>query len=425
MDTPFGLAYGEHGQVPAMTSSDHVAPRRRERRSAVQVSEPPQLLEREHELEALGSVVAAAVGGAGQMIVVEGPPGVGKTRLLADARAEAARSGVLVLDGRGVELEREFAFGVARQLLEPTVFACDEDERATIFDGAARLAARLFDPDPDVATGLDANFGTFHGLYWLVVNLADRSPLLVCVDDAHWADVPTLRFLDYLAHRIDGLAVSMVVAGRAPESGDHDGLWGELAAQATASGLLPQPLSEQGVRTLVRERLGPESADEFCAACHLATQGNPLFLRELLAALRASGVTPSSDATATVTTVGSTAVSRFVLHRLAALGPDATELARAVAVLGDRTDVSTAARVAALADATARDVADALVRADVLTPAERLEFVHPVVRAAIYEDLAPGERQLRHAAAADVLAGGGAAPERVAAHVLLCLLYTS
>jgi DNA-binding CsgD family transcriptional regulator len=405
-------------QVPRMATSQHATLERRGRISTPQVSEQPLLLEREHELEALEGVVAAAVGGAGQMVVVEGPPGVGKTRLLADARAAARDSGVLVLDGRGVELEREFAFGVARQLLEPTIFGSEEDERARLFEGAARLAARLFDPEPDDATGIDASFATFHGLYWLVVNLADLAPVLICVDDAHWADMQTLRFVDYLAHRIDGLAVSMVLGGRAPDAGEEDGLWGELAAQPTATALHPQPLSEDGVRTLVRERLGPESADEFCAACHLATRGNPLFLRELLAALRASGVPPSADATGAVTSLGSAAVSRFVLHRLAALGPEATELARAVAVLGDRTDVAMAARVAGLTEDTARDVADGLVRADVLTPSEHLGFVHPVVRAAIYEDLAPGERQLRHAAAADILAGSATA-ERVAAHLLL------
>src|SRR6185436_843597 len=252
-----------------------------------------------------------------------------------------------------------------------------------LFDGAARLAGRLFDPDPDDATGIDASFATFHGLYWLVVNLADRAPVLVCVDDVHWADAQTLRFLDYLAHRIEGLAVSLVLAGRAPDGGEEDGLWAELAAQPTAIALLPQPLSEEGVRTLVRERLGPDSADEFCAACHAATGGNPLFLRELLAALRASGVSPTADATAAVTSLGSAAVSRFVLHRLAALGPEATELARAVAVLGDRTDVPVAARVAGLSEAEGRDVADGLVRADVLVPSEQLGFVHPVVRAAV------------------------------------------
>jgi DNA-binding CsgD family transcriptional regulator len=382
--------------------------------------EPPLLLEREHELATLERAVAAAADGAGQIVVVEGAPGMGKTRLLAGAREEARRSGLLVLEGRGAELEREFAFGVARQLLEPVLFGLEDHERAELFTGAARLAARLFAPaEPYDASGFDASFATFHGLYWLVVNLADRAPVLVCVDDAHWADRETLRFLDYLAHRIDGLAVSMILSGRAPDTGESNGVWPELAAQAAAAALLPQPLTEASVRTLVRDALGADAADEFCAACHVATAGNPLFLRELLGALRASGVAATASATAEVTAVGSGAVSRFVLHRLAVLGSDAIEVARAVAVLGDDTDVRLAARVAGLTERATRRAGDELVRGDVLAPSEQLSFVHPIVRAAVYEDMAPGERQLRHAAAADTLTSTGASPERVAGHLLL------
>ena len=117
-----------------------------------QLPEPSPLLEREHELRALESAIAAAAQGAGQIVVVEGPPGMGKSRLLADARASARRQGVLVLEGRGAELEREFAFGVARQLLEQTIFGLDEDERSSLFDGAAGLAGRVFDGDPEDAT---------------------------------------------------------------------------------------------------------------------------------------------------------------------------------------------------------------------------------------------------------------------------------
>jgi DNA-binding CsgD family transcriptional regulator len=382
-------------------------------------TEPSRLLEREHELAMLKTAIAAAAAGAGQIVVVEGPPGVGKTRLLADARAAARRSRVLALEGRGAELEQEFAFGVARQLLEPVMLDLPDDERAGLFAGAAGLAARLFDHDPDDATGVDASFATFHGLYWLIVNLADRSPVLICVDDIHWADPQTLRFLDYLAHRIEGVAVSMVLAGRPPDPAEAGGVWSELAAQPAAIALLPQPLSEQSVAELVRDALGADASTEFCAACEFATHGNPLFLRELLGALKASGVTPCDEAAGEVIALGAGAVSRFVLHRLAALGTDATEVARAVAVLGDDSDVRVVAQMVGLTDDSTRWAADELVRADVLSPSERLGFVHPIVRTAIYEDMAPGERQLRHAAAADILANGGVPPERVAAHLLL------
>jgi DNA-binding CsgD family transcriptional regulator len=365
------------------------------------------LLERERELSALRAVVAGIAQGAGELVIVEGVPGVGKTRLVADARAAARGAGLQVLEARGAELERDFAFGVARQLFEGAVVGGDDDE---LFAGAARDARRLFAAGDGDAGAAQAGFATLHGLYWLVVNLSDRGPVLLSLDDAHWADEPSMRFLDYLGRRVDGLRVGAVLAGRPPDGG----VWAQVAAQPDVRLVHPRPLSEEAVATLVRDRLGPQASDELCAACHAATNGNPLFLRELLSALEA-GDGPTSPEE--VTAVGPAAVARFVRHRLAALGEDATELARAAAVLGDGTDPALAGAVAGVDDVTG--VADALVRADVLAPDEGLAFVHPIVRAAIYEELAPGERRERHAAAAQTLARAGAPPERVAAHVVL------
>ena len=101
-------------------------------------------------------------------------------------------------------------------------------------------------------------------------------------------------------------------------------------------------------------------------------------------------------------------MSRFVLHRLAVLGPAASELARTVAVLGDDCELRLAARVSGLSADAARAAADELVRADILARGTHLGFVHPIVRAALYEDLGPGEREARHAAAAEALAAEGA-----------------
>jgi DNA-binding CsgD family transcriptional regulator len=293
--------------------------------------------------------------------------------------------------------------------------------RADVFAGAAGPAARLFEPDERQSPGADVGFEALHSLYWLVVNLADHSPLLVSVDDCQWVDRDSLRFLAYLAQRIEALRVEMVLAGRRPDSAASDGgsLWAQLASRPEARVLRPQPLSEPAVVAVARERLGAEAAEEFCRACHRATGGNPLFLRELLSALDAAGVVPSAGAASEVQAVGPAAVSRFVLHRLATLGPPARELARAVAVLGDDSELQSACRVSGLSEDAARGAADDLVRADIFASVERLGFVHPIVRAALYEDLAPGERQAQHAAAAEALAEQGASPERVTAHLLL------
>jgi DNA-binding CsgD family transcriptional regulator len=377
------------------------------------------LLERERELGTLHEGLDRASAGEGTLILIEGSAGVGKTELTREAQAAAERAGLLPLEARGSELEQPFAFGVVRQLLEPVVGGADRPRE--LFADAAGPASRLFEPDEPRAADDEASFEALHSLYWLVVNLADRAPVLVAVDDCQWVDRESLRFLTYLAQRIEGLPVAMVLAGRPPHAsgGGIGSLWSQVASHAAAVALYPRPLSLPATVAFARERLGAEAADEFCRSCHTATGGNPLFLRELLRALEAAEIVPTAAAADEVQSVGPAAVSRFVLHRLATLGPDASELARAVAVLGDGCELQLAAGVAGLSADGAGAAADDLVRADILAGAERLRFVHPIVRAALYEDLAPRERQARHAAAAEALAREGASPERLTAHLLL------
>jgi len=385
----------------------------------VQIIGGKALLERELELETLCEGLDRACTGDGTLLLVQGPPGVGKTELARQARAAAGRTRMLLLEARGSELEQPFAFGVVRQMLEPVVSR--EPDPDVLFAGGAGPAARLFEPDERRSPGADVGFEALHSLYWLVVNIADRVPVLVLVDDCQWADRESLRFLAYLAQRIEGLPVAMVLTGRPPDPAlDEAGqLWAQLASRPSGVALYPRPLSQPAAVALARERLGAQAAEEFCRACHTATGGNPLFLRELLRALDAAGVAPTAAAASEVQVVGPAAVSRFVLHRLATLGPAATELARAVAVLGDDSELPLAGRISGLREDAARSAADDLVRADIFIPAERPGFVHPIVRAALYEDLAPGERQARHAAAAEALAREGASAERVTGHLLL------
>jgi DNA-binding CsgD family transcriptional regulator len=375
------------------------------------------LLEREHELETLRDGLNHARAGEGTLFLIEGPAGAGKTVLAREARTAAEQARMMPLEARGSELEQPFAFGVVRQLLEPVI--SKEPGHSELFAGAAGPAARLFAPGE--RQPLDADFEAMHSLYWLVVNIADRAPVLVLVDDCQWADRDSLRFLAYLAQRIEGLPVTMLLTGRPPEAGGHEAgaLWVQLASRPAVAALYPRPLSQSAAMALTREWLGAGAAEEFCRACHTATGGNPLFLRELLKALAAAEVVPSAAAAGAVQDVGPAVVSRFVLHRLDALGPAATELARAVAVLGDDCQPLLAGRMSGLSQDDARQAADDLVRADIFVPAERLGFVHPIVRAALYEDLAPGERQAWHTAAAEALARDGASAERVTAHLLM------
>ncbi len=379
---------------------------------------PFELLERERELQSLTAAIDGARERAGSVALVVGPPGVGKSGLLARARAVAREFEMQVLEARGAQLERGFAFGVVRQLFEHAVMALSSRDRGRVLDGAARLAAGLLGIGGQAgADAGDAEFGALHGLYWLTVNLADRGPILLSIDDAHWADSGSLQFIGYLARRLEGLPVVLLATGRAADPEGND-LWRALAEDPVAEVLRPQPLSAAGASEMVRRRLGPDAADDFCLACHRATGGNPLFLRELVVALADAEIEPISDAAAAVTDVGPPAVARFLLHRLERLGPAATALARALAVLGGDADPALAARAAALDPDAARAAADVLVRAEVFAADYRLRFVHPIVQAAIYEDLLPGERAERHRSAARVLDAAGGSAERVAAQIV-------
>ncbi len=376
------------------------------------------LLERESELEAVREALGRGCAGEGALVLIEGPAGVGKTALEREARAGGERIGMMSLEARGSELEELFAFGVVRQLLEPV--ANEPPGCIDPFAGAAGPAARLFGPSERTPPASDLGFEGLHSLYWLVVNLADHGPLVMLVDDCQWADPDSLRFLSYLAQRIEGLPIAMVLAGRPPESAKAEAghLWSQIASRPSAVAVYPRPLSESAAVALARERLGADADGQFCRACHTATGGNPLFLRELLRGLTAAGVVPSAATATEVQTVGPTAVSRFVLHRLLALGPSATELARSVAVLGDDSELELAARVSGMSSDAAQEAADDLVRSDIFARSERLAFVHPIVRAALYEDLVPGERRARHAAVAEALAAAGAPVERITVHLL-------
>src|SRR6266513_1836774 len=133
------------------------------------------LLERERELETLRDGVDRACAGEGTLLLIEGSPGAGKTVLAREARAAAERARMVPLQARGSELEQPFAFGVVRQLLEPVI--SKEPARSDLFAGAAGLAARLFEPGE--WRSLEPGFEALHGLYWLLVNIADRAPVLV------------------------------------------------------------------------------------------------------------------------------------------------------------------------------------------------------------------------------------------------------
>ena len=271
-------------------------------------------------------------------------------------------------------------------------------------------------PQEDDAAG--ASFAALHGLYWLVVNLAARRPVLLSVDDLHWSDRASLRFVAYLAHRLEGLPVMLACGLRSGEQSEDPALLAELERQPSLVAVHPAPLGESAVAEMLRGRLGVEPGPLFTAAVHRGTAGNPLLLRQLVAALADDAVPPDDAHAGQVAEIGPRAVSRAVLLRLARLDAAAADAARAVAILGESASYEAIAELTGRAEQQVSDATAALVRADILRGTPPPGFVHPLVLDAVYADLAPAERQLAHGRAADLLLRRGAPAEQIAAQLL-------
>ena len=345
-------------------------------------------------------------------MLIEGPAGIGKSGLLGGLRDGTAH-GLRVLAARAGELEREFAYGVVRQLFEAEVAGTSGP-----FEGAAAPAAAVFAAAPDAGEG-DASFAALHGLFWLTLNLAADRPLLLAIDDLHWCDRPSLRFLAYLARRLDGVPALVATTLRTGEPPADAALLGEITSDPAALTLRPGPLSLAAVDELVRERLGAGAEPEFCAACHEATGGNPLLVRQLIRALEGEGVQPRAGSAGVVRAIGPRAVSSTVLLRLARLSEDARAVARAAAVLGESAALGPVAALAGRDERAAAAATGELIRAEILRPDPPLGFVHPLVRDAVYHELPMPERELEHERAAHALRDAGADDEHVAAQLLL------
>ncbi len=373
------------------------------------------LLERHRELRSLDLSIGDAVRGCGSLTVLEGTAGSGKSSLLAVAGERAAGAGIRVLGARGNELERENAFGCIRRLFEPRLAAVTDPERSRLLAGAAAAAAWVIAPDPEAHDRLDragASFAVLHGIHWLTLNLAAQTPLMLAADDLHWVDRPSLRALSYLAARVADSGIALVVALRPTEPGAPLALLDALTDQPEARRLTLRPLNGDSVAKLVRDQI-PDAPAELCATCYAASAGNPLYLHELLRALPSSRPISAEQAReAAVPSLGDR-----LARRVARVAPDAMKLLTAMAVLDDGSRLHSAAKLAGLDDDRAGAIARQLKRIDVLVAEDPFEFVHPLLRRSVYDDLSVTERDAAHRAAAELLRAGGAPVAAVAAHL--------
>ncbi len=366
------------------------------------------LVERSEAISQLDEALTAAQTGSGNLVVVAGPAGIGKTALWHTAERLAAARGFATRGASATELEVGFPYGIVRQ----------------IYRGAASDEAHpseMIAPILGRATGLnnvtDVSYQVLDGLYWLVDDMTTQQPLLLAVDDAQWADEPSLRHLCHLCRRLDGLRVVVLLTirtGEPPRAATDD--LSELASQR----IEPLPLSVGGVREMVRRILGEPPSAQFAQACRKQTGGYPLYLAELLRETRERGVRPDDAAIEELDYVDARGLAAHVWRRIEALGAGADSVVGLISILASRAEPGPISRLSDLATARVVEIIDALTTKGVLQTGLPLRFAHPIISAAVHARLPSPRLDTWHREAAMLFDREGADARDVAAHLMRC-----
>jgi DNA-binding CsgD family transcriptional regulator len=347
-----------------------------------------RLVGRERELAALRQALGRAGAGDPTVVLLVGDAGMGKTELVRGLLAEPDLIGV---SAAGDEVETELSFGLVDQLLRTSPLGKDQVQDTLPGAGTDPLEAGA-------------------ALLRLVDGLQLDVPLVVAVDDAHWADRPSLDALTFGARRLRADRVLLLVATR-PEGLDRLPAGLLRLADATGGRIELAGLGAAAVRTLAADVWGTAVTSSAAERLRAHTGGNPLHVRALLRelspdALVGGGPLPAPRSYATL-----------VLARLMSCRPEAQRLVEALAVVGARAPLATVAAAAGLADPLpALDEAVEHRLVDLIElPGERsVAFTHPLVRAAVLDDLAPSRRAALHRAAAGAVPGAGGLRHRLA-----------
>jgi DNA-binding NarL/FixJ family response regulator len=372
-------------------------------------------LERERELEELEKLLSEIGPGRGGAVAIEAAAGLGKTHLLRQARELATEAGLNVLSGRATELEREFPFALVRQLFESPLTSMPPEERALLLEGAGAAGGAL-GLGSDVEHSPDS-FAVLHGLYWVTAALGERKPLLLAIDDAHWADAGSLDYLGFLLPRLEELPVGLVLTARPDEPDPAAGLT-RILADPSVQHLNPAPLSPEGTGELLAQELGRQPDSGFSAACHEVSGGNPFLLCELARTLVGQETEPVAEQADSVRAQAPEGISRMVLLRLVRLSTEARAVARSLAVLGEGSDHRLLGEMDGLDPEATQRAADELRAGAIFDNSPSPRFIHPLVRNAIYSEMSVGERCRAHARAASLLREREASPERIATQLL-------
>ena len=400
------------------------------------------LLERSEELSVLRAAVRAAQEAKGSTIVVAGQLGSGKTALLQSFAALAADLGAVVLRASASPVERDYPYGVVRQLLEPLATSAPEVHRDWLLDFAGDLAGDLAADRPRRAATHDAGPAAPPGAHrpeavpeapnpaakagaagrvarsvgTAVARAAEREPVVVLVDDVQWADEASLVCLAHLAARTRGGNLCLVASALALQAG-VGGVRVRHLVRGADRLLTLRPLSQRAVRSLVTDTFGEPPSDGFAAACRWMSGGNPLLLRAVLAELMTNGHRPTDEAVDQVYTARPGSLRDRLFARIRVLPTPLPEVLRALGCLGEVAP-ELAGPLAGLDPVGYEESCAALRALGLLGGRDTPEPVHPVVLDAVERATTAAEADALHLSAARLLYHAGYPAHTAGEHLL-------
>lgn len=373
------------------------------------------LLERDEALDTIRQALTRSVDGNGATVLVAGDAGIGKTALMDASMPIAEALGLRVLRSRASELDRRFGFGVTRQLLEPVIDRLEGPEREQAFAGAAAGSSVLFDRDAPVDLPDEPEYAVLHGLFRLIANLAESQPLLLAIDDVQWADVPTVRALEFLTRRFERLPVALLVTERSAAVPAPPAELDAIRTDPETVRIELRPLSRCASGVIVARAIGHEPDEAFLDSVWTAVDGNPLLLRLACREIVTHDLHGDRVDSDRLTRLVAPGLAPIVLGRLRGLDPEANRLAVAAAVLGERARFDDLTALTELPPERARDGLNQLADAQILAPGGT-RYVHELVRAAVLAAESPSELDRLHRAAARRLRSRNAPVGEIALH---------
>ncbi|GAA3166347.1 LuxR family transcriptional regulator [Planomonospora alba] len=366
------------------------------------------LVERDEASVSLHTLLADAVAGRGRVALVTGTVATGKSELLHVFTEQALDLGALAITATGSRVERDLPLGVLGQLIRDAPLVAEERERALelLEEGARTVVAPTF--RPDALQQVDAQ--VVHALCTVLLELSERYPLMIVVDDVHHADRASLLCLAYLARRVRIARIALVLS-QSDQGRYTDALFqNELLRQPHCRRIPLTPLSPDGVAALAAEQVGREAAERFAADWYALSGGNPLLVAALAEdhrdAVRSRGGREPEEA------VAGDRYGQAVLSCLHRGEPQALRVARGLAVLGEPDSL---AELLGLEPADVGRELHALTVAGLVTPDG---FRHPAARTAVLAEVDAAERMDLHRRAAELAHDAGAPPTVIAQHVV-------